>query len=59
MMMEARKEQKRRIRWRNKRFVSFESKEFMEVIGFPADSIKNEAWKSEGYTYWNFNTENP
>ena len=59
MMMEARKEQKRRIRWRNKKFVNFESKEFMEVLGFPAGSLKNESQKSEGYMYWNFNIENP
>ena len=59
MMMEARKEQKRRIRWRNKKFVNLESKEFMQVLGFPAGSLKNESQKSEEYVYWNFNIENP
>lgn len=33
---------------RNKKFVNFESKEFMEVKGFPAGSLKNETRKSRG-----------
>ena len=33
---------------RNKTFVNFECKEFMEVKGFPAGSLKNETRKSRG-----------
>ena len=33
---------------RNKKFVNFECKEFMEVKGFPAGSLKNETRKSRG-----------
>lgn len=52
-------EQRRRIRWGNKTGFYLEPKEFMEVVGFPVGSLKNESGGSKGDVYWSYNFGNP